>query len=90
MALDMWFRDEVTSILACVHEAFSSTAVQARENGRGLGEDYERGFEDALRAVAMGFRIDIDPRRNTGQKLYFDGSTRLTPQPLQLLSGRDR
>lgn len=62
MGLDLWFRQDVARILAAAWET-----MQAAVQGTGRGtvatpEDevalaYQRGFQDALRAVAVAFGL---------------------------------
>ena len=57
MSLDMWFRDEVTRILASVLEAQRNNAIAITPLDAEYATAYQRGFCDALKAVAVGFGI---------------------------------
>jgi hypothetical protein len=57
MGLDLWFRDDVTRILAAAHETMqaSTGAVAPLDVEAALA--YRRGFVDALRAVGVAFGV---------------------------------
>jgi len=57
MSLDMWFRDEVIRILASVLEAQRNNAIAITPLDAEYATAYQRGFYDALKAVAVGFGI---------------------------------
>lgn len=46
MGLDLWFRKDIARALAAAHEGM----VRA-----GVNDEYRRGFEDALRVLAVNF-----------------------------------
>lgn len=50
MGLDLWFREDVARILAS-----TQAAMQAGQAAGGVNPDYQQGFVDALRAVAVAF-----------------------------------
>ena len=52
MGLDLWFRDDVARILAATQET-----MQASQAVTVINEDYQQGFRDALRAVAVAFGV---------------------------------
>lgn len=62
MALDLWFPQDVARILAATWETMRATAegtrhgTQTSSEGR-FAQAYERGFEDALRAVGVAFGL---------------------------------
>jgi hypothetical protein len=57
MALDLWFREDVARILASAHETMqASTAGWSHVNPR-LATAYQKGFDDALRAVGIAFGV---------------------------------
>jgi hypothetical protein len=57
MALDLWFREDVARILASAHETMqASTAGWSHASPR-LATAYQRGFDDALRAVGIAFGV---------------------------------
>jgi len=55
MALDVYFREDVQNILWATLAASEGSAALTERNA--LTEAYRRGFEDALRAVALGFGL---------------------------------
>ena len=62
MGLDLWFREDVARILAAAWETMQATAEGTWRGTVTAAEDrvaraYERGFEDALRAVAVAFGL---------------------------------
>jgi hypothetical protein len=59
MGLDLWFREDVGRILASTQEAMRASldAVGSTEQGLAEARAYQQGFEDALRAVRMGFGL---------------------------------
>ena len=52
MRLDLWFREDVARILAATQET-----MQASQAASVVNEDYQQGFVDALRAVAVAFGV---------------------------------
>lgn len=57
MPLDLWFREDVTRILASTHETMrASTAGWSHVSPR-LATAYQQGFVDALRAVGIAFGV---------------------------------
>jgi precorrin isomerase len=68
MGLDLWFRQDVMRILAAAWETMQATAKGTRTGMAPTAEDplaqaYERGFEDALRAVGVAFGLAASGRR---------------------------
>jgi hypothetical protein len=59
MALDLWFREDVSRILASTHEAMSASARALPSLDPELGETYRQGFLDALRAIAIAFGVVV-------------------------------
>ncbi len=65
MALDLWFREDVTRILASTYETMraSTCAVGWEACGPGAhvasesAAPYQQGFTDAVRAIAMAFGV---------------------------------
>lgn len=62
MGLDLWFREDVARILAAAWETMQATAEGTWRGTVTAAEDrvaraYERGFEDALRAVGVAFGL---------------------------------
>jgi len=57
MGLDMWFREDVTRTLASVLEVQRNTARSVTALDGEFAEAYQRGFVDALCAVAVAFGI---------------------------------
>ncbi len=57
MGLDMWFRDDVTRILATVLETQRSSARAMPAMDAEAAGIYQRGFFDALVAVGVGFGV---------------------------------
>lgn len=52
MGLDLWFREDVARILAATQETMLASQAASLIN-----EDYQLGFRDALRAVAVAFGV---------------------------------
>ena len=57
MGLDMWFREDVTRILASTLEVQRNAARAMPALDGEFAAAYQRGFFDALRAVAVGFGL---------------------------------
>jgi hypothetical protein len=63
VGLELWFQEDVARILASTHETMRATtsALQDAEtgalDGQELADAYQRGFADALRAVAIAFGV---------------------------------
>ena len=57
MGLDMWFREDCQRILASVLETQRNAARAMPALDTEQAAAYQRGFFDALRAVAVGFGI---------------------------------
>lgn len=57
MGLDMWFREDCQRILASVLEVQRNSARSVPALDTENAAAYQRGFFDALRAVAVGFGI---------------------------------
>ncbi|MBN1814554.1 MAG: hypothetical protein JXA14_22130 [Anaerolineae bacterium] len=55
MGLDVWFREDVTRILASTHETMAASMQATAPLDAEMAEAYQRGFVDALRAVAIAF-----------------------------------
>ena len=54
--MDIWFREDVTRILASSYDTMRS----AIQEGECLGKDteaYQRGYKDALRSVGISFGV---------------------------------
>ena len=69
MGLDVWFREDVTRILASVWETQRRGAAAVTPLDVEYAAAYQRGFVDAIRAVAVGFGIApparVGPRSET-------------------------
>jgi hypothetical protein len=76
MSLDLWFREEVTRILASVLEVQRNNARSIAPLDTETAAAYQRGFVDALLAVAVAFGVrgplaapvarEVDPRVRGG------------------------
>ncbi len=67
MGLDLWFREDVARILASTHETMAASMRAAPPLDPETAEAYQRGFQDALRAVGMAFGVasSAQPPRST-------------------------
>lgn len=59
MALDLWFREDISRILASTHETMRASAGAVPTLDPELSATYRRGFLDALRAVAIAFGVVV-------------------------------
>ncbi len=57
MGLDMWFREDVTRILASTLEVMRNSARSVAPLDVEAATTYQRGFVDALLAVAVAFGV---------------------------------
>lgn len=57
MSLDLWFRDDVVRIIGAVCAGMSGAVVANRPVDEEYAAGYRQGFEDAMRAVAVGFGV---------------------------------
>jgi hypothetical protein len=57
MGLDIWFREDVARILAAAHETRHFTAHATPPLDPERAQAYARGFDDALRALAVAFGL---------------------------------
>lgn len=57
MGLDLWFRDDVLRILGAVAAGMSGAVAANRPLDEEYAVAYRQGFEDAMRAVAVGFGV---------------------------------
>ena len=57
MALDLWFREDVTRVLAATQETLTGSLNAVSAACPQEAAAYERGFSDALRAVGVAFGI---------------------------------
>jgi len=57
MALDLWFREDVARILAATQETMRNSMGAVSPVDPEVGTAYQRGFLDALRAVAIAFGV---------------------------------
>lgn len=57
MGLDLWLREDVQRILASVLETQRNAALAMPALDTEAAFAYQRGFVDALKAVAVGFGI---------------------------------
>ena len=67
MGLDMWFREDVQRILASVLETQRNAARAMPALDTEHAAAYQRGFFDALKAVAVGFGI-APPSKSNGHR----------------------
>jgi hypothetical protein len=65
MGLDLWFREDVTRILASAYEAMGATMEAVSPKSSGEPNAYHRGYVDALRTVGIAFGVAIP--RSSGQ-----------------------
>ena len=54
--MDIWFREDVTRILASSYETMRSVIREARCHSEDT-EAYQRGYKDALRSVGISFGL---------------------------------
>jgi hypothetical protein len=57
MGLDLWFREDVARILASSHETMTGLVSAVSSLDPEVSDAYQRGFVDALRAVAVAFGV---------------------------------
>jgi hypothetical protein len=57
MGLDLWFREDVARILASSHETMTGLVRAVSSLDPEVSDAYQRGFVDALRAVAVAFGV---------------------------------
>ena len=57
MALDLWFREDISRILASTHETMRASVGALPALDPELSETYRQGFVDALRAIAIAFGV---------------------------------
>jgi hypothetical protein len=57
MGLDLWFRDDVLRILGAVCAGVSGAVAANTPLDQEYAAAYRQGFEDAVRAVAVGFGV---------------------------------
>jgi hypothetical protein len=63
MGLDLWFRDDVSRILASASETMRMSQNATAPLDSELAAVYQQGFGDALRAVALAFGVlPTEPR----------------------------
>ena len=63
MGLDVWFRDDITRILAATYTTMhTSTAATGAGDPERL-DAYRQGFEDALKAVAVACGVELGQTR---------------------------
>jgi hypothetical protein len=68
MAMDLWFREDVTRILASTYDAMQASTRAASTEDSGEMGLYRQGFTDALRAVAVAFGVGTpNPSGGLGQ-----------------------
>jgi hypothetical protein len=59
MALDLWFREDISRILASTHETMRASVGALPALDPELSETYRQGFLDALRAIAIAFGVVV-------------------------------
>ncbi len=57
MGLDLWFREDVTRILASTHETMRASTGRIGSSDSELLDAYQQGFVDALRALSIAFGV---------------------------------
>jgi hypothetical protein len=64
MPLDLWFRDDISRVLASTHETFRASAAFRSDSAPALDPlaaetvlAYQQGVCDALRAIALAFGV---------------------------------
>ena len=57
MGLDVWFQQDVARILASTHETMAASMRATAPLDAEIAEAYQKGFVDALRAVAVAFGV---------------------------------
>jgi hypothetical protein len=76
MALDLWFREDVARILVATQETMRNSMGAVSPVDAEVGAAYQRGFVDALRAVAIAFGVvplvgsGAAPRAARGRTVY--------------------
>jgi hypothetical protein len=58
MGLQIWFREDIENSLLAVYTVMQATAATTSGNNA-HSADYCRGFEDALKCVAMSFGVKL-------------------------------
>ena len=59
MGLDLWFRDDVTRILASAAESGRATTEALALSVPDGAATYQRGYTDALRVVSLAFGLSV-------------------------------
>ena len=93
MGLDLWFRDDVARILAAAYEAMHSSTEALPPADPETAEVYRRGFEDALRSVALGFgllALNLPPARQERQLVWTDSKSLQQEKRTGSNGGRER
>lgn len=72
MGLDIWFPQDVARILAATHETMVSAMAGASIDATAPADPdvaaaYQKGFADALRAVAIAFGVAAPSHSGDGQ-----------------------
>jgi hypothetical protein len=57
MGLDLWFREDVSRILAATHETMQVSFRATPPASPELADTYRQGFADALQSVAIAFGL---------------------------------
>jgi hypothetical protein len=57
MGLDLWFREDVTRILASTHETMRASTGRLDSSDSDILDAYQQGFVDALRALGIAFGL---------------------------------
>ena len=68
MGLDVWFQQDVARILASTHETMAASMRATVPLDVEIAEAYQRGFVDALRAVAVAFGVARPSRDGSGMR----------------------
>jgi hypothetical protein len=63
-AWDLWFPQDMARNPASIHETMAASMCAAPPLNPEMAEAYQRGFVDALRAVALAFGIAVPGRES--------------------------
>ncbi|MBN1661959.1 MAG: hypothetical protein JXA93_26430 [Anaerolineae bacterium] len=76
MGLDVWFRDDVARILASTHETMAASMRATVPLDAESAEAYQKGFVDALRAVAIAFGVAVPMRESSHARCVAEARVR--------------
>ena len=66
MGLDLWFKEDVARILASTQTTVNSQRTAYPAADPAYADAYQRGFDDALNAVAVAFGVRV-PQSSCGE-----------------------